>query len=791
MILRRGACICLATAAVVVAHAQTPRDRATLVPSPASSQTAAIRGRVVAAASGDPIRNARVSLTGEHELFPLLTDADGRFAFAALPGGEFTVAASKAGYAKTVFGARTPDGAGTVIHLAAGASVDDVVIALARGAAISGAVIDDAGEPVDGASVMIERVAIRAGTLPTPTVALTDENGEYRAGSLPEGRVRVSVFAAARDLVMLPNGGGVMTTGGSMGDRIYYPGGLKANEGEPIVLQRGEEKRGIDFVVPARAPRVPSVPAPPRDRGAIGGRIVAADGRAILGAQVALMPTGTTEATSRFTITDAIGAYLFVMPRDVGGTFRIAAQRTGYLPAAFGQRAPADPGDEIAVAIGETRTDVDVTLPRPGAVSGTLFDENGDPVEGATIRAIAVRSANGRRRMGAARMGSRPTDDLGRYRLAGLSPCDYLLAAVVGQIVGIQISADLPGYAATFFPGTVSAAEGQPVSVRAAQDVTGVDFSLVRIRTARVSGRATDAAGEPITGGIALMPSRRSAGILPATIGARIERDGRFEFTNVAPGEYVLQAQRHRNAAWNEGESSIQYVTVNDADVTDLEIHTSFGSHVAGRFVVEGGGTVKPSQLELSPIAVDPDLAPTFGGPPARALIGDDLAFELAGLRGPRRLQLLRTPRGLALKAIRVHGVDVTDTVVPFGRPDQSLDDVEVTLTNQVTEITGVVADSHGHAVDGAAVFVFAVDDSLRYPRSRFVATATADREGRYKVEALPPGEYYAAPVSRARVDVRRDSDDSDFLESLATGAVRVTLGEAGHVIVPLTIEER
>ena len=392
--------------------------------------------------------------------------------------------------------------------------------------------------------------------------------------------------------------------------------------------------------------------------------------------------------------------------------------------------------------------------------------------------------------MGAARTGSRPTDDLGRYRLAGLPPGDYVLAAVVGQIVGIQISADLPGYATTFFPGTVSAPEGQPVSVRAAQDVSGVDFSLVRIRTARVSGRATDAAGEPITGGIALMPSRRSAAVVPTTTGARIERDGRFEFTNVAPGEYVLQAQRHRNAAWNEGESSIQYVTVNDADVTDLEIHTSFGSHVTGRFVVEGG-TVKPSQLELSPMAVDPDLSPTFGGPPARALIGDDLAFELAGLRGPRRLQLLRLPPGLALKAVRANGVDVTDAVLPFGRLNDSLEDVEVTLTNQVTEITGVVADAHGRAVDGAAVVVFGVDESVWYARSRFVATATADREGRYRIEALPAGEYYAATVPRARVDLRRDTEDPDFLESLATDAVRVTLGQAGHVVVALKLGDR
>jgi len=58
---------------------------------PQPSATATIRGRVVAAATGDPIRNARVSISDDHEHPPLLSDADGRFAFLALPAGTFTL----------------------------------------------------------------------------------------------------------------------------------------------------------------------------------------------------------------------------------------------------------------------------------------------------------------------------------------------------------------------------------------------------------------------------------------------------------------------------------------------------------------------------------------------------------------------------------------------------------------------------------------------------------------------------------------------------------------------------
>ena len=116
-------------------------------------------------------------------------------------------------------------------------------------------------------------------------------------------------------------------------------------------------------------------------------------------------------------------------------------------------------------------------------------------------------------------------------------------------------------------------------------------------------------------------------------------------------------------------------------------------------------------------------------GPPARALIGDGLAFELAGLQGPRRLRLLGVPSGFALKAILLHGSDVTDATLPFGRRDQSLEGVEVVLTTHVSEISGSVADAYGQPFNTAMVVAFALDPWLRDSRSRFVGTAAADRD--------------------------------------------------------------
>jgi hypothetical protein len=265
------------------------------------------------------------------------------------------------------------------------------------------------------------------------------------------------------------------------------------------------------------------------------------------------------------------------------GSFRIGAMKVGYSPPDDMRPLAVsglDSGAAVDLADGQTRERVDIRLARWGSMTGHVFDELGDPLQGASVQLLQVRYQGGRRRLVGAGGASNPTDDLGRFRIYGVAPGQYIVSATVG---GVQ-TADLPGYTRTYFPGTPTASEAQFAALALSQETAGIDFSMARARTARISGTLLNAAGEPSTSGsVRLLPSQRSAAVTSVPVGARLMPDGTFEFPNVTPGQYVIQVDRGRRNASIEGEFGALPVSVDGVDVAGLVIQTSAGSSIAGR----------------------------------------------------------------------------------------------------------------------------------------------------------------------------------------------------------------
>jgi uncharacterized GH25 family protein len=774
------------SAIALTIRAQPPRDH----PSASEPTTRTLSGRVIADETGDPIANARVSLLTTGQGVPVvLTNHDGRFTLAA-PPTRLIVAASKSGYGRR--------------EAAVAITESSVEIRLSRGAAISGRVVDEFGDPIWQARVLIEKAAApsNANVNASEASTETDDRGEYRLGSLPSGTFRVATVTIGPMTQQAIASGQVIIGGRS--EKTYYPAVKASADAETLRLHPGDERAAIDFVIPGAqtaqgnftfiGPLDDPDATAPLHTGVIRGRVVSTDGRGLSHAQVRALPrfpastppgTGQAQAFQPTVVTtDTEGR--FELLALAAGTFRVSAGKVGYsAPDASFPLGFSGPGILIDLAEGETKERVDITLARWGAVLGHVFDELGDPLQGASVQLLQVRYQAGKRRLVAAGGTSLPTDDLGRFRVSGLPPGQYIVSASVGGVA----SADLPGYGRSFFPGTPNASEAQFVSMKLSQETSGIDFALSRAPTARIAGTMVNAAGEPSTGGsVRLMPSLSSTTVTTVPVGARILPDGRFEFPNVTPGQYIIQVDRGRKNSSTEGEFGVLPVAVEDRDVTGLLVQTSSGSSIAGNVMFDsalGAKAPQPDQIEITPVPIDPERAPMA---PANADIRRDWSFVINGINGPRRLQLRRAPGGWTLKEIRIRGVDVTDRPLMFGTTDQSLAEVEVVLTDRINQVSGSVADDHAKPAPGSPLVVFSTDRDRWYPSSRFLRRATAGTDGAFRLAGLPPGSYYAAAVSRLPPDGEDAWQEPAYLESLVPRAANFSLSEGQQQVLQLKL---
>jgi len=746
----------------------------------AQSSPVAIQGQVVAAdGNGEPIAHARI-LVYENKIpeAVFFSDNDGRFAFTISSAKDRRIVVSKAGYAAEDM---------TLSSLTLSNPLD---VRLRRGGAISGRVIDPQGEPYANATVNL--IQVRPGSdVPTLKTAHTDDLGEYRLWGIAEGTDYVVELAVMqRDMLA-----------------VFYPATDKIDLAERITVRAGVEKTGVDFMTDTVRP-LPSIEGRammaiaennslviitsgrvfnPQDaqrpltggHGVVRGRVTLPSGTPIAAATVQLASV-TALRPSRSVTTDDEGR--FVVDALPSGDYIVGAAKAGYVSSdGDGDRDP-QPGSQIRLADGEVRTTVDLVLARPAVITGRVLDEFGEPFEGALVSVWQTRYENGRRRLVGTTKSVNATDDRGRYRVINVPPGRYFVAASTGIETPERSVGDVPGYTLTYFPAAVAVSEAQPIDITRTTSVTELDIALVRMPTARVTGRVVGPNGAPVSLVFAnLEVSYRSKAVLGPTFSSMRLENGRFEFTNIPPGDYVIQVNGpSRMNRSTEGDFAAQFVTVTSTDVTEVVLNAAAGSTIAGRLTFDGGDAPSTPDFGIVPESADFDLAPREARYIARAELRPDLTFEVRGIHGPRRIAITSSPGGWVLKSVSAKGVDVTDRALPFGLPQQSLNDVEIVLTKRLTELAGTVTDRRGDVTRNYTLLAFPADRERWYPGSRYFRRAVPNVDGSFTVRGLPPADYYVAAVSVGSVPTEGETawQDPEFLESIALRAAFATLTE-------------
>ena len=290
----------------------------------------------------------------------------------------------------------------------------------------------------------------------------------------------------------------------------------------------------------------PQRDAPPEVRPArLGGRVVAADsGKPLPGALVHIVDlraASPAQRQGRWVTTNAEGRW--DLTPLAPGRYTLSASKSGYIKLEYGQLRPFERGKVLELAAGQSHT-VDLTLPRAGAITGRIFDEFGDPVTAVLVRAMRYRYVDGQRQLipltegieVLTNGGGDITDDLGQFRIYGLTPGDYYVSALFAPP---GESATRAGYPPVYYPGTASVGQARPVAVRIGEEAQNISFNLVTAPYAAVSGTIINSAGSTVKASVNLSAAEPIAA--PLTGSSATGADGTFVLSNVPPGDYRLQ----------------------------------------------------------------------------------------------------------------------------------------------------------------------------------------------------------------------------------------------------------
>jgi hypothetical protein len=372
-LVRRAVCglvaICLVSG---VSSAQAPRPRAQRV----DSMTASIAGTITAADTGAPVRGAEVRVSSTAQSRLATTDGDGRFELPNLPAGQYRLTASSAGFSPMQFGQRRPLESPTSIELAEGASVT-ADLALVRGGAIFGRILDQYGEPVPGTRVQVLRSRMVQGRRRLQSIGpsdQTDDTGAFRVYGLPPGEYYLTASIGEGDAARRE-------------PPIYYPGTANFGDAQPIALALGSEASADFQVAPIRSARVSGVVLSPS--GAPAAAMIKLTSEAVA---VGPSPDGGTTPFSLNADAGPDGAFTFENvppgPYTLTASGSFLAGASAALHTADASAGPRNSVQEIMtlgpemasmplVITGDDVSDVTLTMGRGGILSGTFVPDAG------------------------------------------------------------------------------------------------------------------------------------------------------------------------------------------------------------------------------------------------------------------------------------------------------------------------------------------------------------------------------------------------------------------------------
>ncbi|HEU4434252.1 MAG TPA: hypothetical protein VFR51_12800 [Pyrinomonadaceae bacterium] len=396
-----------------------------------------------------------------------------------------------------------------------------------------------------------------------------------------------------------------------------------------------------------------------------------------------------------------------------------------------------EPIRRLIVGEGETIENIDFTLVRGGVITGKVVDADGKPVIDEQIEVFPAGHMGTAMPYTFTTIG---TDDRGIYRIFGLAPGKYKVAAgspedrmTFGRILGAV-------YTRTYYPSVGDETKATVIEVGEGSEVTNIDITLRRTQpTFTVTARVVDAeTGKPIPDATWGLEKFRENGSF-ATSGMPSNQQGEIKFENITPGKYALFVV---STIGRDAFSEPVHFEVVDQDIKDLVVKTSSGSSIAGTIVFEGvNEKVRPNFAEVMLYVhsmSNEDTGSSMGSAP-QAMISPDGSFRVGGLRsGTLHFSIWVHRKGTA-NEYEVARVERDGVVVPnfeIKARDQ-IKNLRLIVRSRTGRIRGVLKFENGQ-LPGSRVYISA----KRVGDENFETPLQVDDRGRFISEGLAAGVY-------------------------------------------------
>jgi hypothetical protein len=255
----------------------------------------------------------------------------------------------------------------------------------------------------------------------------------------------------------------------------------------------------------------------------------------------------------------------FAIENVIPGTYYILVELAGYLspltdftseeitvPAELDEKRIRTALQQVTVVRGQAAR-MDFRLERGAAISGRVLYDDGGYVADASV-SVLHKEKNGSWKpfsdIALSRFHSQPvTDDQGHYRIAPLTPGEYLVfidlelvsASTTGQILwGSYFRGESKRAVHIYFGDTARRSNAKAISVGKGEDRSGADITVPISRLYTISGAVTaERDGHTVnSGSILLLDAFDKSPMVESSISMS---DGRFAMTFVPEGDYIIK----------------------------------------------------------------------------------------------------------------------------------------------------------------------------------------------------------------------------------------------------------